>query len=249
VQPFPFRQSLRDDLVRAIRQHQDTRPRVRRRWVAVGIAAACVAALAAVFAWSSLKGTDQTSSQVAGAQPESNASRGSNPQPSDIVGLDAPHSGLAPVTLQKAEQQAPFELLVPNDPAANVNNMTGVFAEPQGHPVQMEFPPPDDTSKDLTQPFISVYEDSWPGTYVGSGESTDPLAFAKQDVTADPDSGKSLCSIGDLPAVCVEPRSASDSTHSNPAYVRVVNGDVAIELTGGDDLDALRSIAASLTGQ
>jgi hypothetical protein len=147
-----------------------------------------------------------------------------------------PHSGLDRTSLAAADRDAQFNLLVPDDPAANRDNMTGIFSDREGTTVQLEYPPPDETSNDLRQPFISIYEDSSPGDW----------ATPKEDISADPDVGKSLCDIQGHPAVCVEARSPSDATKSNAAYIRTVIDHTTVEISGGDDLDVLKRIGETM---
>jgi hypothetical protein len=139
--------------------------------------------------------------------------------------------------LAAAQRDAQYTLFVPDDPAANLENMTGVFDDRSGTTLTLEFPPPNETSNDLVQPYVSIYEDSSPGNW----------ATPKEDISGSPDVGKSLCEIQGQPAVCVEARSPSDSTRSNAAYIRTVIDHTTVELSGGDDLDILQRIGNTMT--
>ncbi len=143
-----------------------------------------------------------------------------------------------PVSIDTARSDLSVPLLTPNAPAANDGNQVGVYAIGKGA-IELRYPAPDDSSSDLDQPSIVLSESAWAGG--------DPAAFNKDDIAANPDVGKSLCQVGDLPALCVEPRSPSSAGASNPAFIRVVIGKTGIVLLGGDDLDALMEVAKSLS--
>ncbi len=147
-----------------------------------------------------------------------------------------PHNGLDRTTLAAAQRGFQGTPLVPDDPAANAENMTGIFGGRFGTALTLEFPPPNDTSGDLRQPFISIYEDSSPGNW----------ATPEEDVSKTPEVGKSLCEIQGHQAVCVEPRSPGDSTQSNAAYIRTVIDHTTVELSGGDDLELLQRIGNTI---
>lgn len=247
---FPYRDRLRDELVLAIDLHRRTRPKRRIQLALAGTACAAVGATAIILIWSTVDKPAHPAPTPDEKRLEARTTvkRGPATNSNAIVGLTSdPSGGMQSVTLAEAKSALPYHLLVPDDRAANKDNMTGAYMDPGGDSVQMAFPPPDMSSADLRQPFITIYEDPWPGNHVASGQSIDPAAFDKADVAADPDAGKSICQVGDLQGLCVEPRSSSDATQSNPAYVRVVVGDVLVEVSGGDDLELLQRIAGSLT--
>jgi hypothetical protein len=195
----------------------------------LSLAAAALVAIA-VAAWLGLGGSNSTTPKLHSTRPRDQAALA-------FDGPLIPHNGLDRTTLTAAEQDAQFTLLVPDDPAANAENMTGVFDDQSGTTLTLEFPPPDETSNDLRQPYISVYEDSSPGNW----------ATPNEDVSQDPEAGKTLCGIESQPAVCVEARSPSDSTRTNSAYIRTVIGNTTVELSGGDSLDVLRRIGNTMT--
>lgn len=102
--------------------------------------------------------------------------------------------------------------------------MRGVFTI--GDSVQMNFPPPTDHPSDLRLPYLSVWEVPW--------TEGDPMANYKDDIANHPDAGsQSICSVNDLPALCVEARSPADDMQQNPAFLRVIIDKVEIEVSGG----------------
>lgn len=146
----------------------------------------------------------------------------------------------SPTTLAEAERKVKHELLVPNVPEANEENLLGI--EVQGATdVEMSFPPPTDSTSDLYQDHLSVWELPWQGG--------DPVAQFKEDIERAPAVGKELCAVNDAPALCVMARSPSSKGAPNPAFVKFVSGDLEIQLLGGDDLEVLLGIAASIQEQ
>jgi hypothetical protein len=143
------------------------------------------------------------------------------------------------VSIAEAQKTLPFDMLVPDAAQAEAQDRTGIYVV--GDSVEMAYPPPDDTSGDLRQPYITVWEAPW--------TEGDPKAAFAESIDQYPDVGKSLCDVNGLPALCVEPRSPSDAQKSNPAYLSVVVDKVEVDVSGGDSLKALLSIASSLTAQ
>jgi hypothetical protein len=223
---YPYRDALGEELVHAIRRRSQRAP--RRTAIALAMAAAALLASAAGV-WLVLGGADSATTRPNPPAP--------SPQPGLAGDPMVAHNGLDRTTLAAAERDAKFTLLVPDDPAANLDSMTGVFDDQTGTTLTLEFPPPDETSSDLSQPYISIYEDNSPGNW----------ATPKEDISAEPDAGKTLCEIQGQPAVCVEARSPSDSTRSNAAYIRTVIDHTTVELSGGDNLEVLQRIGNTMT--
>jgi hypothetical protein len=226
METFPYRSALGEELVRAVGRHRGRRPR-RTVLALLTLAAALLAGAAGT--WLVVGGSNSATTR---AHPNA-LSHQDSPYGDPAI----PHNGLDRTTLAAAQRDARFTVFVPDDPAANLENMTGVFDDQSGMTLTLEFPPPDETSRDLRQPYISVYEDSSPSNW----------ATPKEDVSQNPDAGKSLCEIQGQPAVCVEARSPSDSTGTNPAYIRTVIDHTTVELSGGDDLGVLQRIGSTMS--
>jgi hypothetical protein len=143
-------------------------------------------------------------------------------------------------TLASAKAQVPFRVLLPATPVANKDDLGEVHEAP-GPGINMAFPRPDGSSPDLDPADIHVNEAPWTGG--------DPHTFNEQDIAADPDVGKSICQVGSLEALCQVPSSPSADGQSNGAFVRVIIGQTAVELAGGDSVERLQSIAKSLVDQ
>jgi hypothetical protein len=226
VDRFPYREKLQDELTAAIEREP---LQSRHRWQ-LGLAAGGAAcAVVALFAIAVFQGDEETTS----APAEQTATRSSPPSSAEaFITPEFPEMSLA-----TAVQKSPFDVRMPDTPAANRSNLRTVFAQP-GNAILLEFPAPTESSSDLRQPNLAVYEAPW--------DYGDPLAFYESDVKESPMEGETVCSVGDLPALCVTPRSPSDEEQANPAFVRVKIGDLEVQVAGGDDLDAAIAVAESL---
>ncbi len=99
-----------------------------------------------------------------------------------------------------------------------------------------------DSKAPVRQTYIEIREEPW--------NEGDVKSFFADDVSTDPPLGLSLCDVKGLPAECQSPDSPSDQDQANPAFLRtVINGSTEISISGGADMDALKSIAASLTSR
>jgi hypothetical protein len=238
VTDFLYREAVRKELVASIARRQ---AHARRKWVVrVGAVAACAAAALAVVAFVLTGGANHPTGSVADRSPDHEVfaphTEQTHANPRSGVTTFQPAIPEQRVSLQQAEQDAGFDVLVPNTELANSNNLTGVY-EGDGAGITLRFPTPD-PSADVRQPEISIWEAPW--------TDGDPVAAYKQDLTNDPDPNKSICSVGDLPALCVEAKSPNDATQENPAFVRVVINKLEVELSGGASVQDLREIAGSL---
>jgi hypothetical protein len=150
--------------------------------------------------------------------------------------VDPADTGVPSVSTATADAEVSFALLVPNTPGISRQELKGTYV--MGDAAQMDFPPLGKPADDVRQPEITVWEAQW--------SDGDPLAAYKQDLANDPDPNKSICSVGDLPALCVEAKSPNDVTQENPAFVRVVIDKLEVESSGGASVQDLREVAGSL---
>lgn len=127
--------------------------------------------------------------------------------------------------------------MVPKNPRANPDNLEDVYVVP-GRPYVMMIFPAAASSTGVRQDFIEIDETPWQGG--------NPHEAFLNDIAAYPDIGKHICDIQGIEALCVTPNSPSDAAGANPAYVRIIIAGVDIEIYGGNDLDALKEIAATL---
>ncbi len=223
-----YRERTRAQLVAAIARHQHRASR-RRRVLAGFLIVLPIAALA-VGLGVGLRGgggSDRAPSQRVAQRPA----------PASGVQFTLPAVVGERMTLEQAVDKVDFAVRVPDTAAANRDNITGVYTDDDS--VQMDFPPPNDHSSDLRQPYLSVWEAPW--------TEGDPMANYKDDIANDPDAGsKSICSVNDLPALCVEARSPADETQQNAAFLRVIIDKVEVEVSGGDSVETLIDVASSL---
>lgn len=204
-----------------------------KRWATVALMCGSAWAFAAVGC-----GTESASVAPSTSSPHDRAARHrDSPEALPIVAV--PGEPISGSEAQKVADRASFDLIVPNSRYADANSETEIVR--LGEAVEMRFPPPNDHSEDLRQPYVSVYEAPWREGDVG--------AFYEEDLKADPDEGKSICQVGKLPAMCVEARSPSDAEKANPAFLRFVLRDTLIEVSGGDDLEALMQVAEGIASQ
>jgi hypothetical protein len=232
---FLYRDAVRKELIASIARRQSHAR--RKRVVSVGVIAAFGAAAAVAMVTFVLTGAANHPTGGAKASP----GHESRPQQAH-TNLHRALAAAGPliqeqrVSLQQAEQDGGFNVLVPNTELANSDKMTGVY-EGDGAGITLRFPAADPSS-DVRQPDITIWEAPW--------TEGDPLAAYKNDLAADPDPNKSICSVGDLPALCVEAKSPNDATQENPAFVRVVIDKIEVELSGGGSVQDLLDIAGSL---
>jgi hypothetical protein len=163
--------------------------------------------------------TDRTTPRLATAEPEG-----------------YPEEWRSSVT--NAQAEASFQLLIPNSPLANQQNLTAVFVYPEGAAVAMQFPPAEDSAGKVRQDYLEVWESNWTGG--------DPLKTWNEDLDASPAEGKAIVDVGGIPALGVTANSASDALGSNAAFLRLVIGGTDVELSGGTSLDNLVEIAKTM---
>jgi hypothetical protein len=171
-------------------------------------------------------------------------------------------------SLAAAADRAEFNVLVPNNADANAQNVTAIYADPSA--VEMHFPPPGEQSKQLDPPYIDVIEEN--------GDGNDPPMTTQQDLAllrqASKQAGDAVgpklvseCNVGSLSAVCIaaagveqeppeqQPECRGTSPivcagpYPNTAFVRFVDGNVAVEIRGGTSLDRLIAIGKSMSPQ
>jgi hypothetical protein len=235
-----YASELRAELERAVRNY-----RSRTKWYAAGAAAAVAAAVVVVAV---VAGSGHPSGSGTAGAAAANARPGATTSPiGDVVGdLGDVHIGDPTDSLTATQDRAGFRVAVPNSPEANAKDLTGTYVAP-GEAVEMIFPPPDDASKQLRPPYISVTEFPWDGE--------DAAVAIERDLETAAELGlkqESACSVGNLPAVCVtaaDPASASDTSggYPNAAYVRFFRGNLEIHIAGGTSVDSLIKIGESMS--
>ena len=217
---------------------QPTGPARSLRRPALGVGAACISILvAALLAASGTSGT--------GIRTESSTSPHVR-KPDAIIGQGAAADPYKPsypessayANVSEAAQDVSFELAVPDDAVANSMTLIGAYSLPGGA-VALDYTAPSEPSSYVRQAYIEVYESPWDA-------SRDPGKVYNQMVSSDENPTESLTTIGGLTALVVEPHSPADDQKANPAFVRFVMGNVEIQISGGDDLSQILSIAEGL---
>ncbi|HEY7401420.1 MAG TPA: hypothetical protein VH989_11075 [Actinomycetota bacterium] len=140
-------------------------------------------------------------------------------------------------TLEGAQRQLPFSILVPNDALANPANMTALYLFPTDQ-LALDFPSPGEPTSRLRQKYIEVFEARWSGD--------DPVADLKRDLKLDPIEGKSLERIDGVTALVVEAHSPDDAGQANAAFLRFFLPGVEVQISGGESLDDLIRIASTI---
>jgi hypothetical protein len=229
---FPYRDAVRDELVAVVSRHGPRRR--RKRILVMGAAAGCAAAAAIlvllVFNGGPFRGS-------AGHDWRAGRPQLNNINIRRAISLAQPVVPERQIPLNQAQQDAGFRLLIPNTALANRGNMTVYEDGGDRGGITLRFPAPDQ-SGDVRQPGLSLWEAPW--------TEGDPLQAYKDDLANDPDPNKSICSVGNLPALCVQSNSPNDATQDNPAFVRVVIDKIVVELSGGSSVQDLLGIAGSL---
>jgi hypothetical protein len=209
----------------------DTEMRSRRRWWIGGLilSALLIGLVAATVGL--LLNHDDESVRTAAAPAKSQPAR-----------IDPAHAAAEltipcePISLDDATGQAPFDVLMPDTERANAQNLQ--FACVLGRAVELRFPGPVPEAGPVRQDYLLVWQAPWRGG--------DPQTAFTNHIKQAAIAGESMCLVRDLPAVCVEAHSPDDETRSNPAFVRVVIDNIELEISGGENLDDLLDMAASL---
>lgn len=134
-----------------------------------------------------------------------------------------------------------FNLLVPDHPVANSNNLMAAFIFPDGA-VALDFPAPVEPLEYVRQEYIEVYQAQW-------FETMSPQQSFEIDIKNAPSPAKELTEINGIPALTVEAHSTNDDERANPAFVKFVLDGVEIQVSGGEDLQILVEVAQSLIAQ
>jgi hypothetical protein len=253
----PWASQLRNELERGIANYR----RPSRWYLLAGAAAAIavtVAALAVAGEFSGSPRSERTGKAEANRAPQSASSNPGGP-----VG----DPGDAPVgpqvsSIGAAENVSKFNVEVPDTADANAQNVTAIYAD-QGA-VEMQFPAPDEQSKQLDPPYLDVIEHNGDG-------SGPPVPIERQIAVlqqafkdAGDDVGLSLmsaCNVGSLPALCISPADSEQQKpvcsgtdpvqcsgpHPDTAFVRFVDGNVDVQINGGASVDRLIEIGQSMS--
>ena len=159
-------------------------------------------------------------------------------------GLDPYHpsypDGYKVSGLDGAQKAVDFPILVPSVEGVDGSSLSGVYVLPTGALV-LDFPALDKPSAPLRQAYIEIYETRWDPTM-------DPEKSYQRMVQLDDNPYESVISISGLPALVVLPHSPADLEKANAAFLRMVVNGVEIQVSGGEDLSLLKSIATSMIG-
>jgi hypothetical protein len=134
--------------------------------------------------------------------------------------------------------EANVTFYMPSTPETKAELITDVFVLPGGA-IAVDFPAASEPSKPVAQNYIEVYESSW-------DKSVDPYSYYEKDLKEAPSPAKSIVTIEGIPALAVEAHSPKDVTGDNPAFLRFVVGGTEVQLSGGEDMHLLESIATSI---
>jgi hypothetical protein len=253
----PWASQMRGELERSIAGY-----RPRGRWYVAAVAAALVVTVAALavageFAGSSRSAHTGTAHADRAPRSASPSSRGAIGDPGTI------RVGPQVDSLAAAQSVAKFNIEIPDTADANANNVTAIWAD-QGA-VEMQFPAPDEQSRQLDPPYLDVIEHDGDG-----GGPPVPIerqiAILQQAFTdAGDDAGLkrvSACNVGKLQALCIAPGDPEakpvcsgtevvqcSGPHPDTAFVRFVDGNVDVQMKGGASVDRLIDIGHSLSPQ
>lgn len=131
-------------------------------------------------------------------------------------------------------------MLFPNEKAANADNLSGAFLNSDGKQVFFKFPPLGDATG-VRQVHIEIVELPWYFT-------REPREVWADNVQDDPGYAE-MIDLHGLDALVIEPRSPYDEKQANPAYVRFRVKGLDVSVSGGDDVEALLTIADDLAAQ
>jgi hypothetical protein len=143
-------------------------------------------------------------------------------------------------SLDEALVRIAFDAYVPAvGSPLSVDDLSDVFVFPDGSALVLGYPPIESTDG-VRQNFVEVYESAW-------SEEGDALTKFQTELEANPTDGQALSNLADgTPVLTVQPRSTDDVEHANPAYLEFDLNGTYVQISGGNSLDHLLSIANGL---
>lgn len=163
----------------------------------------------------------------------------------DLGPFDEPPEAFYPaewrVSLDEAISGAAFSVKVPQHPAASPTNLEGVWEDPEGSFVVMQFPPPASPQQPLRRPWLEVYEEPWNQDDVPESYWNGLLE------DANPQRDVSLYTIDGVVAIGSAAHPPDDPYFH--AVLRFAIDNVEIRMTGGEDLNLLIEIARTIIEQ
>lgn len=225
----------------SLRKTTTNRRRVRSRASVVGV----VAAALAVTLVTALLHDGAHKRTTASSAPRSSAPLNAGLVPiGQGDGLDPYHpsypDGYKVSSLDGAQKAVDFPILVPSVEGVDESSLSGVYVLPTGALV-LDFPALSKPSAPLRQAYIEIYEARW-------DPAKDPEKSYERMVQLDDNPYESVIRISGLPALVVLPHSPADVEKANAAFLRMVVNGVEIQVSGGEDLSLLKSIATSMIG-
>lgn len=142
------------------------------------------------------------------------------------------------VSLQEAIEKATFKIKLPHHQFASRENIQEVFLYPDRTAVVLTFPLPKTPSAPIRKDRLEIYQSPW--------EGGDPLLDYQRDIAEDPVTGKRIHYVNGVPALGVEAHAPEDETGENPAFLRFVTDGVEVQLSGGESVEDLISIAETM---
>ncbi len=177
---------------------------------------------------------------------------------SQPVGLGIVITPLGPsndaISLQRARQLAPFEIVLPDLTVANSGLIEAVYASSPGGLIGRNEGPIDGVRPSVGDADAIVIEFSGPNptsndssVIEGKWTSGNPQSAAKKMRDAFPNDAANVCRVAGVPALCVP---AHSSTESNlfTAAVETRIGDLDV-LAIGDGMETVRAIAESIAAR
>jgi hypothetical protein len=142
-------------------------------------------------------------------------------------------------SLTAAAESATFDIIEPSEGPLSEQTVQGVYVYPGGVAVAIDYAPPKEPERYVRQEYIEIYQTAWT-------HGQKPIDAYAADIQASADPNKSLTEIGGVPVVMVAPHSKADIEEANPAFVKFVVDGVEIQISGGEDVDLLLSMASAM---
>ncbi|CAN5468523.1 hypothetical protein BH18ACT16_BH18ACT16_14050 [soil metagenome] len=139
---------------------------------------------------------------------------------------------------EEAEANADFPVWFPNTLKANAGTVTRSIMSPAGDEVIFMFPA---KPSKVRQQHIEIFEAPWPA-------DEDAESDWKRIAEEYPGYAK-VIEVKGVVALEMTPYSPFDSDRANPALVSLEVKGVEVEVSGGDDLDVIRSIIEDIVEQ
>jgi hypothetical protein len=128
--------------------------------------------------------------------------------------------------------------MIPDHASASRESLQATYLYPSRSAVVMMFPLPEPPSAPVRQDVIEIFQGLW--------TDGDPAQEFRTTIKDAPITGQRIETVEGRPALVVPAHVPEDETGENPAFLEIKVGELAVQISGGETIDDLISIAATL---